>query len=244
MKKLIGLGGQLRSGKDTAADYLVAEHGYVKFGMSDALNDFLVAQNPIVHFRLETGMEGLRFTARVLPVRYAEWLAEHGYVAAKEKLEEFRAIMQRTGTEAGRQVLYENVWVDAIMRKIQASEKPVVVTGIRFDNEVEMIESLGGETVWVHRSAVSPSKPSTELDEAIARHPAGKGRREAHSALQHASETSVSAADFRWTIVNDSTLEELYRQIAAIATLDEVAAAQEIDPYSYGGTYRHPLDMD
>ena len=48
MPRLITFSGALRSGKDTAADYLVAKHGFVKFQFSEPLHDAMMALDPIV----------------------------------------------------------------------------------------------------------------------------------------------------------------------------------------------------
>lgn len=177
---LIGLGGRLRSGKDVVADRLVAKHGYVKLGMSDALHEAMLAIDPIVDVNFwddET-------------ITYSQLISEVGYVEAKKR-PEVRRLLQQLGTDVGRKMIDENVWVNIMARKIddhRGAGHPVVVTGIRFANEVRMIEELGGLAAWVERPGAHAPTTGT---------------------ASHASENSVSATDFHMTIDNSSDLEAL-----------------------------------
>lgn len=184
---LIGLGGLLRSGKDAFADYLVDEYGFVKLGMSDALHEAMLKIDPVVRIWNDGSFE-----------RYAEKIKEVGYVEAK-KLPEVRRLLQKLGTEVGRNMVGEDVWVNIMARKIddhRAAGHPVVVTGIRFPNEVQMITALSGETLWLERPGIHA--PST-------------------GTASHASENSVSATDFDSVVLNDGSLGELREKADEIA---------------------------
>lgn len=187
---LIGLGGLLRSGKDAVADHLTAAHGFVKIGMSDALHIALLTLDPMID---TTGK------------RYSTLIAEVGYVEAKT-LPEVRSLLQRLGTEVGREMIGQNVWSDitaARVDKLLAAGQPVVVTGIRYPNELQMIRALGGRTMWVARPGVEA--------------PAGMAG--------HTSENSVAATDFEGVIDNSGTLDDLYRTVDALLTRDRVLTA-------------------
>lgn len=194
---LIGLGGHLRSGKDAVADHLVAEHGFVKIGMSDALHEAMLAIDPIVvvgeFVQYPEGAPGYGWNTPRAQMRYSELVEAVGYVEAKKR-PEVRRLLQKLGTEVGRNMIGEQVWTNIIARKIddhRGAGHPVVVTGIRFPNEVQMIRELGGRPVWIDR-------PSLATSGAIA---------------AHASENSVSEEDFDGLIVNDRTLEDLYAAV-------------------------------
>lgn len=150
--------------------------------MSDALHEAALKLNPIV----KPGGAGYQND----PVTYAQATEYHGYVGAKELYPEYRRFLQVLGTEVGRDMFGENVWVDLMADKIEkvtAEGKNVVVTGIRFPNEVDLISRLG-VSVWVKRP------PMNALD----------------AVSTHASENSVTEADFHYVIKNDKTLNELY----------------------------------
>lgn len=227
---VIGMGGLLASGKDAFADRLVERHGFTKIGMSDALHNAMLAENPLV---------GLLITAEKIwptPVRYAELVEIVGYVEAK-KSPEVRGLLQRLGTEVGRNMIGTNTWADITARNVEAlrdAGKPVVVTGIRFPNELEMIDMVGGTALWVHRPSAAPAAAAT----APSPLPPGMVELRTHrgesiwvitatlpSPVVHASENSVSATDFSGIIDNSGTLEDLY------ARADEYAARGRLAPY-------------
>lgn len=189
---LIGLGGLLRSGKDAFADYLVDEHGFVKLGMSDALHEAMLAIDPIVE------AHGNVYDSTAEGYRYSQLVTAVGYVEAKTD-PEVRRLLQQLGTEVGRNMVGENVWVNIMGRKIydhRAAGHPVVVTGIRFPNEVQMVSDLSGRALWLERPGVQA--PST-------------------GTASHASENSVSATDFDAVVLNDGSLGELHAKADEIA---------------------------
>lgn len=191
---LIGIGGLLQHGKDTVADYLVEKHGWVKMGMSDPLNEALLILNPWVkidNYISHPIMRVVQFDPGFYP--YQEIYATLGYVRAK-KIPDVRAYLQRLGTEVGRNLLGENIWVNAAEMKIEkltAEGKNVILTGVRYPNELALIHRQGGELWWVERPSLV----------------------NADSSASHSSENSVTREDFDLVVYNDGTLAELYETV-------------------------------
>ena len=178
---LIGLGGRLRSGKDTVADYLVESYGYRKIGFSDALHEMLLVLNPTVN---------LSFTKS----SYADLTTKLGYTGAK-KIPEVRRLLQVLGTEVGRNMIDEDLWVNQAEKKIRASWDegfPVVITGVRFPNELKMIRLLEGRSVWV-------SRPSVDAQTSA-----------------HSSENTLQSVYFNSVIQNSGSLDDLYENVDAL----------------------------
>jgi hypothetical protein len=188
--RLIGIGGKLRSGKDTVADYLVEKHGWVKLGMSDPLDVALRRENPWV--RIEPG-EPSNSGKRVKWMLYFDLRAKMDYVTAKQ-ISDVRRLLQGLGTEVGRNLIGENTWVnvaDNMIYDLLSEGKKVIITGVRFPNEIAMIGKYEVGQAWYVQRDVETSAD--------------------HAA--HASETSVSAEDFSVVIDNRGTLEELYKTV-------------------------------
>ncbi len=208
--RIVGIGGKLASGKDAISDRLVEQHGWVKFGMSDALGEALYTLNPWIPVGIPMKKDRKHMLARLVErvrsreeftavIRYKELFDDVGYVKAKEN-DEVRRLLQVLGTEVGRKQISESIWTDIAARKVReaaaAGAPGVILTGVRFPNELEMIEDdLEGETWWVHR-------PITNNNETAG----------------HASENSVSAVDFELTIYNDGTLDDLYAKVDALVS--------------------------
>lgn len=202
MTKFVGIGGRLASGKDAISDHLVEKHGWAKLGMSDALAEALYTLNPWIELPTGLGWKN-RFTARIARtfhqpfrptwIRYRDLYDSLGYVRAKE-YPEVRRLLQILGTEVGRRIIGESTWTDIVVRRAKEAAKNapgVIITGIRYPNELDMItDDLEGELWWVVRPSL---KDGSNAD--------------------HSSENSVHETDFDRTIRNDGTLKELYTKI-------------------------------
>lgn len=180
MYPLIGLTGKARSGKDTFAERLVKKQGYVRLAFADTLREALLALNPLVD------LHGWR----VRDVVEAD-----GWEEAKAD-PEVRALLQRLGTEAGRDVLGESVWVNALESRIAAADTPIVITDVRFPNEADMIRRRGGTIVRIVRDNLAPIDVTN---------------------AQHASETAMDDYFYDWLIANDGDIEELHARADIVA---------------------------
>lgn len=158
--RIIGLCGYARAGKDTAAKALLWE-GWAHASFAAKLKTFTAKANPLIS--VHPGMPGYtQLAARedaditgngLVYVRYAEYLDLVGETDAKIN-PEVRALQQRVGTDAGRKVLGEDVWVDAALADLPA--KDVVFTDVRFPNEAAAIQDAGGYIIRVNRPGYGP----------------------------------------------------------------------------------------
>lgn len=173
---IIGFSGYARSGKDTASDILVERHGFTKIAFADSLRDFLYAQNPIVV--TDEGWEPL-----------SQVIDQYGWDGYKQSnyVDSIRELIQRTGTEAGRNTMWENVWVDATMRKVIGVGN-FAFSDPRFPNEADAIRKRGGIVIRINRPGVGPAN-------------------------NHPSETSLDDYQFDYIVDNDGTIEDLSEEL-------------------------------
>lgn len=217
---IIGIGGWMTAGKDALADFLVTDYGYGKTFMSEPLTaavSLIGPRGPWV--RLDQDIQEPDEAARMqnpgmdvgdwelFPtllktrhagefVRYADLVESVGYTAAKEH-RDAREYLQGLGTEVGRNMMGEDVWAKLAGYKIQDLHKlgPVVITGIRYQNELDMLHELGGAGVWISRAGLSAPQST------------------------HTSETSLGPEDFDLIVHNDGDLEnDLRREATALHT--------------------------
>jgi len=81
-----------------------------------------------------------------------------------------REIWVRFGTEAVRDKVYQDTWVRLVEQRLKAleategmwSEGIAVIDDMRFQNEFDMVKSLGGLTVRIDRSSVEPALDAAE----------------------------------------------------------------------------------
>jgi len=149
---VVGLCGFAQSGKDTLASLLVEQRGYERRAFADIMREMLLRINPLV---LGSPTEGAFY-----PTRLSRLVRDNGWDGAKQ-IDEVRALLQRLGTEAGRELLGENVWVDALFSKPLYS--PLVISDVRFPNEAERIHNEGGFIVRIVRDGVTP--PNAHISE-------------------------------------------------------------------------------
>lgn len=178
---LIGLGWQKQAGKDTAAQALV-DRGWVRLAFADAIKQMACTIDPIV---------GINH--RDEPLRLVNAVDEMGWELAKD-LYEVRRFLQELGVSA-RKTIDPMVWVDVVMRQAYTllfdKHKKVVITDVRFPNEVEQIREAGGKLIHIDRPMIQHLDP----------------------AQLHPSETSLRPEDFDHTIVNTGSVESLHGRL-------------------------------
>lgn len=134
--KIIGITGRARTGKDTLANFLVEDHGFLKLSFAAPIRAFASDITGIPVAELENG------PAKEAPL---EWL---GGVSP-------RYIMQTVGTEWGRDMIDRDLWVKVVEQKIRQARRSgaagVVISDVRFDNEAEFIRQWGGRVVELAR---------------------------------------------------------------------------------------------
>ena len=144
---LIGIGGYAGAGKDTLADLLVEHFSFVKIAFADPMREIASVINPVVGFIDATDSKECEV------VRYNDAVEMLGYNMAKTIYPEIRQFLQRLGTEAGRNVLGTDIWVNDAMRRAKPHRR-VVFPDMRFQNEAHVIRSANGRTVRVERHDV------------------------------------------------------------------------------------------
>lgn len=188
---IIGLSGYGGAGKDSVADVLVEEFGFKRYAWADTLRLAAAALNPIVDWSDGNGGE----------IRYNDVIEQVGYNKAKFQYPEVRVLLQRLGTEVGRQLIGDNVWVDATFRRIDRECLPtddIVITDTRFKNEAAIIAERGGYVVRVNRPGVGP-------------------------AGDHPSEVDLDDYNFDAVIENNGTLDDLSFDVKyALNNLEEI----------------------
>lgn len=141
---IVGLGYKARSGKDTVANYLVANFGFKRIAFADPL--------------------------KLACMEIFGWTEEHVYGDLKEVVDPYwgfspRYALQKVGTECMRDNFDREIWVKAAGKRILENPKiNWVITDCRFPNEAKAIAEWGGRVVKVDR-------PGAEASQGIEKHP-------------------------------------------------------------------------
>ena len=165
----VGLAGFARSGKDSVGRVLVA-NGFVRRSFASPMRVALCRLNPLVDT-----------CNGVMPLMDALYLLG-SWEGLKERAPGVRVLLQRLGSDVGREMFGEDFWVGQAFKGLK--DESYVFTDVRFPNEAEAIRGRGG-VVW---NVVRP----------------GVG-----VANGHVSECALGGFVFDETVVNDGSLEDL-----------------------------------
>lgn len=187
---VIGLSGQKRSGKDTAAQMIQEYFPQAeRLAFADKLKESIAA---LFNMSLED-IDRLKNMEERVAIDL--WAGEPPNLE-HHTLGSMRLMLQRMGTEVGRELFGERFWLDMAFAKTKP-DGFYVITDCRFDNEAEYVRERGG-VVW---EIVRPSLESSD---------------------NHASEVPVDRKLIDDIIVNDGDLE-IFRQ-KVFARLDRMKA--------------------
>ena len=144
---IIGLCGLIGSGKGTVADILVSQ-GYRKLSFADRLKDGVAAMFGWDRQMLEGDTEESRKWREELDFF---WTREIGIDITP------RLVLQLYGTECMREGFFDGVWVSLVKQELLKDlSKNYVIPDVRFQNEIKMIQSLGGQ-IWRVRRGLDPT---------------------------------------------------------------------------------------
>ena len=142
MRKLIALTGVASSGKTTVAKEL-ARFGYTRTKFSQTLKNMLL-QIPGVTEEMTEGNQ------KELPQNIFDGKSP-------------REVMQTLGTEWGRELVTNKIWLDSWERSVEGLSN-VVVEDLRFPNEANLVRKLGGEIWSIQRKGYESDGHKSETE--------------------------------------------------------------------------------
>ena len=147
MKKIIGITGSAGSGKDTIGDILVSNlPNWEKISFASHLKDVTA---------LLFGFDRKMLAGETPEDREIREQPDKFWSEKMGKDFTPRFALQYLGTNLLRNQLHQNIWVDCLERNIMKSNKNIVITDVRFPNEIDMIRNIGGEIWRVERGELS-----------------------------------------------------------------------------------------
>ncbi|MDH6625737.1 hypothetical protein M2271_003548 [Streptomyces sp. LBL] len=149
----IGIIGRARVGKDTAGAWFVDERGYRRVAFADVLKDAALKVDPYVDYDSWVDHEGDRQEHWDM-VRLSEVVEDEGWEIAKET-PEVRRVLQELGSAM--RAVDEDIWIRPVLTKaIEANDAgvPVVVTDVRYPNEVDALKRAGFRLLHINRPGI------------------------------------------------------------------------------------------
>jgi rhodanese-related sulfurtransferase len=204
---IIGFVGLIGSGKDTAADYLVNFHGFRRDSFAGTLKDAISS----IFGWDRTLLEGRTTQAREWREQLDVWWSERLGISELTP----RWVLQNWGTEVCRKSFHNDIWIASLEHKLLTSNDDIVISDVRFPNEISAIHNAGGIVVRIKRGE-DPNWISAA--QSFNRGPNGNttwalSRQKLEKANIHASEYSWVGGNIDHTISNDNTIDSLFEQL-------------------------------
>jgi dephospho-CoA kinase len=198
---IIGICGFQSSGKDTVADYLVKEHGFIKMSFASKLKDIISMMFGWPREKLE----GLTKEDREWREQVDYWWSD---TLNMQQLTP-RYVMQYFATDLFRNKFHPDIWVkiveNELKKLLEESTKPnIVISDCRFSNEINMLIRLGGKIIHVHRNP-----PQWFYKYRAGEYPQAMSSK-------HVSEISWIKCYYDYEIDNSGTIDELHKKIKYI----------------------------
>lgn len=141
----------------------------------------------------------------------------------------YREVLQKIGTEAMRDNVHTDVWVNALfadyhptpnksmdesfMEQFVTGSSEIhyqlpnwIITDMRFPNEMDTVKAKGGITIRVNRKGFPITHSKTGETHLLSR----------EAFVEHPSETSLDSHSFDYTIENNSSIEDLINKVKEI----------------------------
>ena len=199
---IIGLVGFIGSGKDTVAKRFI-EHGCVKDSFAAPLKDATSAIFGWPRDMLEGDTVESREFRETPDIFWTRKLGIDNFTP--------RLALQLVGTDVMRNHFHPDIWLASLEYRFRTrleKSKCVVVSDVRFRNELDIIKQLGGRIVWVQRGELPDW-----YDEAVK---ANEGNAIARKIMQtryrdvHQSEWDWAGYPVDHIIQNTGTIDDLY----------------------------------
>jgi hypothetical protein len=177
---LIQLYGDAGVGKDTLANMIVDRLGWRKLSYATKLKEALIRLDPIV------------IPGCVHSYRISELLERSNLDIVKRNFPEVRQLLERMGTEVGRDLFGQDFWIKQTLTDISGD---VVISDGRFQEDANAARALGGILVRVERVVPSLGGPD------------------------HRSRGAHWDIEMDYVIRNDGTEEDLWRRFVSLGLL-------------------------
>lgn len=207
MANIVGIVGLINSGKNTVAEILVKNHGFIQDSFAASLKD---ACSVIFDWPREM-LEGDTEESRKWREIPDNWWSDNLGIADFSP----RLALQLIGTDVIRDNFSDKIWFLTIKNKIRKNtDKKFVISDVRFPNELDFIRENGGYILRVTRGK-NPDWYDTALK-------ANLGDKDALMSMKtlygnvHSSESSLAGVDCDYIIENDGSFIDLENKIEEI----------------------------
>jgi hypothetical protein len=138
-----------------------------------------------------------------------------------------RWVLQYWGTEVCRTGFHDDIWIASVENKMRKTTDNIVISDVRFPNEIKAIHNAGGivvrikrgeEPEWYNAAVSANSGPNGNTTWSLSKAKLAQLK-------IHASETAWVGGAIDHTVYNDTTIDALFEQIKSLVEDRLVATA-------------------
>jgi hypothetical protein len=206
---IVGLLGFINSGKGTVASQLVGKNNFRQDSFASSLKDACAVMFDWPRHMLEGDTKESREWREIVDPWWSEKLGIPNFSP--------RLALQVIGTDSLRNHFHQDIWFLTLENRIRKNpNQHVVISDVRFPNEIKFIQDQGGALVRINRGPQPVWYETAML--------ANRGNSLAKEAMTktyssaHFSEWAWVGSKIDFELNNDSTLESLETQVADVLT--------------------------
>jgi len=144
MGKIVGLVGFIGSGKGTVAETLVKRYNYRQDSFAASLKDACAVMFDWPRHLLEGDTTESREWREIPDVWWGEQLGIENFTP--------RYALQYIGTDVLRSHFSQDIWFLTLQNRLRKNpNQDVIISDVRFPNEIKFIQDQGGAIVRIHR---------------------------------------------------------------------------------------------
>jgi hypothetical protein len=207
MAKIVGILGFINSGKGTVASKLVSDYNFRQDSFATSLKDACAVMFDWPRNMLEGDTKESREWREAVDPWWSKQLGMPNFSP--------RLALQIIGTDALRNNFHQDLWFLTLRNRIYKNpDKNVVISDVRFPNEIKFIQDQGGTLIKVNRGPAPIWYETAIL--------ANRGNSIAKAAMAktysaaHLSEWAWVGSKIDHEINNDSTIESLETQVKEV----------------------------
>lgn len=222
---ILGINGKIGSGKDTVGQIIQYLTDELNKANPKEFTEWVDGGFHASDWKIMKFAGKLKQIASILTGATLEQLEDQDF--KKQEMDPewgitYRELLQKLGTEAMRNGLHENVWVNALFADyINAPQVGFgitedndykypnwIITDMRFPNEMDAVKAKGGITIRVNGMYVRQGD--------------GKATRTYSETGEHPSETALDNHKFDYVIDNNGTISDLIDKVRTILTQENL----------------------
>ena len=214
---IIGICGFQGSGKDTIADYLQNIYGFKRDSFAATLKDAVAA---VFGWDREL-LEGRTKESRAWREQVDSWWANRLNMPNLTP----RLVLQKWGTEVARKSWHDDTWIASLENKLARAHNDIVITDVRFPNEIRAVRDAGGVVIRVVRGP----EPEWYLTAENANAGIEGAKHMMESYKVHPSEWAWIGTEFDAVIDNNADgLDPLFAQVKDLVLNLQAATANSV----------------